>query len=126
MEKRLHFKGDGFRQALMVLFSRRTNHVKRRCPPGFGSLGETSKSEGNVPSSGTNADFGGFLGMGESYHPLPWKSLTYDTRQGGYVVDMDKTKLQGAPSYRAGEEPMYDRAYGQRVYDYYGVPYGGI
>ena len=24
--------------------------------------------------------FGGFLGMGESYHPLPWKSLTYDTR----------------------------------------------
>ena len=24
--------------------------------------------------------FGGFLGMGESYHPLPWKTLTYDTR----------------------------------------------
>jgi PRC-barrel domain len=23
--------------------------------------------------------FGGFLGMGESYHPLPWRVLTYDT-----------------------------------------------
>ena len=70
--------------------------------------------------------FGGFLGMGESYHPLPWKALTYDTQQGGYVVDLDKSKLEGAPSYRAGEEPTYDRAYGQRVYDYYGLPYGGI
>ena len=26
--------------------------------------------------------FGGFLGMGESYHPLPWKVLTYDTGMG--------------------------------------------
>jgi sporulation protein YlmC with PRC-barrel domain len=70
--------------------------------------------------------FGGFLGMGESYHPLPWKSLTYDTRQGGYVVDIDKNKLQTAPSYKAGEEPTYDRAYGQRVYKHYDVPFGGI
>ena len=37
--------------------------------------------------------FGGFLGMGESYHPLPWKVLTYDTRQGGYVVDLDRSRL---------------------------------
>ena len=22
--------------------------------------------------------FGGFLGIGDSYHPLPWQSLTYD------------------------------------------------
>ena len=70
--------------------------------------------------------FGGFLGMGESYHPLPWKVLTYDTRQGGYVVDLDKSKLEGAPSYRAGEEPTYDRAFGERVYGYYGVPFGGL
>jgi hypothetical protein len=28
--------------------------------------------------------------MGESYHPLPWRVLTYDTRQGGYVVDLAK------------------------------------
>ena len=31
--------------------------------------------------------FGGFLGIGDSYHPLPWNVLTYDTGLGGYVVD---------------------------------------
>ena len=70
--------------------------------------------------------FGGFLGMGESYHPLPWKALTYDTSKGGYVVDLDKAKLEGAPTYRAGDEPEYDREYGRRVYDYYGLPYSGM
>jgi hypothetical protein len=28
----------------------------------------------------------GFLGIGDSYHPLPWKALTYDESQGGFVV----------------------------------------
>ena len=67
--------------------------------------------------------FGGFLGIGESYHPLPWEVLTYDTGKGGYVVDLDKRKLEGAPSYRAGQEPSYDREYGRQVYGYYGVPF---
>ena len=40
--------------------------------------------------------FGGFLGMGESYHPLPWRVLKYDVRQGGYVVDLDRRRLEGA------------------------------
>ena len=30
--------------------------------------------------------FGGFLGMGEDYYPLPWPNLKYDTRLGGYRV----------------------------------------
>src|SRR5919205_1994263 len=51
--------------------------------------------------------FGGFLGMGDSYHPLPWKVLTYDTSKGGYVVDLDKRMLQEAPSYKVGQEPPY-------------------
>jgi PRC-barrel domain len=67
--------------------------------------------------------FGGFLGMGDSYHPLPWNVLNYDTTQGGYVVDLDKRMLEGGPSYKAGQEPRYDRAYGEEVYGYYRVPY---
>ncbi len=43
--------------------------------------------------------FGGFLGMGEKHHPLPWSSLKYDTGKEGYVVDLDKKQLEGAPSY---------------------------
>src|SRR3712207_7751687 len=37
--------------------------------------------------------FGGFLGIGERYHPLPWEALTYDTRLGGYVVDVARDRL---------------------------------
>jgi len=67
--------------------------------------------------------FGGFLGIGESYHPLPWRLLKYDIRQNGYVVDIDRRRLEGAPSYNAGNMPDWsDRAYGRRVDIYYGVP----
>jgi sporulation protein YlmC with PRC-barrel domain len=42
--------------------------------------------------------FGGFLGVGERYHPLPWNNLKYDTRQGGYVVGLTRQQLEGAPT----------------------------
>jgi sporulation protein YlmC with PRC-barrel domain len=71
--------------------------------------------------------FGGFLGMGESYYPLPWKVLTYDTRLGGYVVDLDRSRLEGAPSYTTSALPNWsDRDYRRRIDEYYGVPYAGF
>ena len=66
--------------------------------------------------------FGGLLGMGERFHPLPWDVLTYDTEKGGYVVDLDKEILKNSPSYERGSEPTYDRAYGKQVHGYYGIP----
>lgn len=67
--------------------------------------------------------FGGFLGIGERYHPLPWKALTYDTHLGGYVVDLDRSRLENAPSYGRTDVPDWDdAAYGRRVSDYYGFP----
>jgi hypothetical protein len=70
--------------------------------------------------------FGGFLGLGEEYHPLPWVTLKYDTRQGGYVIGLTKAQLEGAPRYGASQEPEWDRAYETRLHDYYGVaPYWG-
>lgn len=65
--------------------------------------------------------FGGLFGMGESYYPLPWNQLTYNTDKGGYVVNVDKDQLQGGPNYKAGEEPRYDNDYSRRINDYYGV-----
>jgi hypothetical protein len=41
---------------------------------------------------------GGFLGISESYHPLPWRGLTYDPRQDGYVVDLGRNRLENVPS----------------------------
>src|SRR5262245_4877018 len=72
------------------------------------SLGEIydvmiDKHSGNVAYAVMS--FGGFLGMGERYHPLPWAVLDYDERQSGYVVDLDKQRLQGAPSYGVNETP---------------------
>ena len=66
--------------------------------------------------------FGGFLGIGEEYHPVPWQSLDYDTNKGGYVVSLTKEQLEGAPRYSRSAEPDWnDRAYNDRVYSHYGV-----
>ena len=65
--------------------------------------------------------FGGFLGIGESYHPLPWRALNYDTGLGGYVVDIDKDRLADAPRYGADEDPFRDDEYGARVDAYYRI-----
>ena len=70
--------------------------------------------------------FGGFLGIGERYHPLPWDTLTYDPRQGGYVVDLTREQLEGAPTYAREETPWNDPAYGRSVYGYYGIPWSQI
>jgi hypothetical protein len=64
--------------------------------------------------------FGGFLGLGESHHPLPWRSLRYSVELGGYVVDIDQDTLAGAPRHGPGEDPFSDPRYGERLDDYYG------
>src|SRR5438477_1813989 len=44
--------------------------------------------------------FGGFLGLGNDHYPLPWQSLKYDTRLGGYRTGITEDQLRGAPKYR--------------------------
>jgi sporulation protein YlmC with PRC-barrel domain len=69
--------------------------------------------------------FGGFLGIGDQHYPLPWSMLKYDTRLGGYVVNLDKKVLEGAPSYESRDRIDWDdEKWGRRVHDYYGIaPY---
>jgi hypothetical protein len=79
------------------------------------------KISGRVPYAVMS--FGGFLGMGEGYHPLPWDVLDYDTRMGGYVVDLDAETLKGGPTYGPDETVDWrDEAWNRRLHDYYGVP----
>ncbi|MBA9065205.1 MULTISPECIES: PRC-barrel domain-containing protein [Methylobacterium] len=59
--------------------------------------------------------FGGFLGLGETHHPLPWKALTYSTEFGGYVIDIDPAVLAGASSSGAGEDEVADPSYRARI-----------
>lgn len=66
--------------------------------------------------------FGGFMGMGGTYYPIPWNMLHYDTQHGGYMVDMDEHDLDHAPSWRSGQEPdLDDERYGRMVSGYYGM-----
>lgn len=68
--------------------------------------------------------FGGLFGLGHKHYPLPWTALTYDKDKGGYVVDVTREQLEGAPSYEGAENrPTYDRDYGEQVYTYYGIAY---
>ena len=67
--------------------------------------------------------FGGFLGMGEDYYPVPWPNLKYDTQLAGYRVGITEDQLKGAPKYNRNREwDWSDRANDRRVYDYYGTP----
>src|SRR3981081_1680322 len=64
--------------------------------------------------------FGGFLGIGDDYYPLPWQSLKYDTSLGGYRTSVTSEKLIGAPKYsKAQTWDWEDQARGRQVYGYY-------
>jgi hypothetical protein len=67
--------------------------------------------------------YGGFMGLGERYYPLPWRTLSYDTRAGGYRIELSRNDLKTAPSFDRDTEPRFDRKYGSRVHDYYGLNY---
>lgn len=71
--------------------------------------------------------FGGFLGIGTDYYPVPWKQLRYDTTLEGYVIGLTREQLQGAPSYAPSAE-WYGRSQGWAadVDAYYGRMHGFI
>jgi len=67
--------------------------------------------------------FGGFLGMGEDYYPMPWPNMKYDINLGGYRVGITENQLKGAPKYnRSTDWDWSNRARDQEVYDYYHTP----
>jgi len=66
--------------------------------------------------------FGGFLGIGENYHPLAWSTLRYDEGKGGYVVNLDKQMLEDAPTYDMESDFQWTPDYGRQVDKYYNAP----
>jgi PRC-barrel domain len=67
--------------------------------------------------------FGGFMGIGEDYYPMPWPNLKYDTRLEGYRVGVTEDQLKGAPKYNQYKDwDWADRANDRRVYEYYNTP----
>jgi len=69
-------------------------------------------------------EFGGFLGIGNDYYPLPWALLTFDEGLGGYQVEVTDDQLKGAPKYARDGWDFGDRAKEAALLDYYGTtPY---
>lgn len=73
--------------------------------------------------------FGGFLGLGERFHPVPWALLDYSVELGGFTVPLEPAALKDAPSYDLAQirelgGPDY-RTYGDTIYGYYGT-YGAV
>ena len=64
--------------------------------------------------------FGGFLGMGEDYYPMPWNSLKYDTNLGGYRTAVTEASLKGAPHFSPTSDWEWaDASKNEGVSEYY-------
>jgi hypothetical protein len=68
--------------------------------------------------------FGGFLGIGDRHHPLPWSVLRYDPSNDGYVVNLDKKVLESGPTIGVSDTDFNwdDRDWNRQVHDYYKSP----
>ena len=47
------------------------------------------------------------LGISERYHPVSWTALVYNARLGGYVADIDPSRLLTAPVHAKSSSPNW-------------------
>jgi len=69
--------------------------------------------------------FGGLLGMGEKYAPVPWSMLDYRPDKGGYVIPLSEDMIKKAPVYSLDDLTKADGDFAgirQTAYGYYNVP----
>ena len=67
--------------------------------------------------------FGGFMGIGGDYYPLPWSLLRYNPRLDGYEVNISEQQLKSAPKYSTHETWDWNaRDRDRTIDDYYEVP----
>ncbi|UZE49230.1 PRC-barrel domain-containing protein [Rhodopseudomonas sp. P2A-2r] len=64
--------------------------------------------------------FGGFLGIGDDFYPLPWPSLKYNVDLGGYQTMVTTDQLNDAPKHRRADDWNWGRGTAD-IDDYYGV-----
>jgi sporulation protein YlmC with PRC-barrel domain len=67
--------------------------------------------------------FGGFLGLGNKWVPVPWDALVLQPDEKVLVVNIDKEKLQKAPNFDPSTLPdLANRQWGAVIHTYYGYP----
>jgi hypothetical protein len=80
-------------------------HVFNTSGDALGSVHELMLEKKSGQLAYAVVSFGGFLGIGQKYHPLPWSELTYSNQFGGFVVDLERILLEDAPVFDASETP---------------------
>ncbi|MEC5161551.1 sporulation protein YlmC with PRC-barrel domain [Janthinobacterium sp. CG_23.3] len=66
--------------------------------------------------------FGGILGMGEKLFAVPWESLTLDTVNKRFLLDIDKDQLKTAPGFDKDHWPdMTSEDWAQQIRTFYGT-----
>jgi sporulation protein YlmC with PRC-barrel domain len=110
-----------------------TNAIRAKKVLGTNVCDTTGNKIGHIEDvildKGTNSilfavvSFGGFLGMGEKYHPIPWAALDYEPAEASYVVNYTKEQLEAAPAGSIEDLTRDDGlAFRDRTYDYYKAP----
>ena len=63
---------------------------------------------------------GGFLGIGDTLHAIPWSALTLDTDDKCFLLDAPAEQIRNAPSFDQDNWPsMADIQWGTSVHAYY-------
>ena len=62
---------------------------------------------------------GGFLGVGEKFHPLPWSLLTFNPAPEGYVVAVGREDIRAAPAYDRDQLTSTSYGWGDQVHRYF-------
>lgn len=63
---------------------------------------------------------GGFLGMGDDLHAIPWSALTLDTDEKCFRLDVNAQTIKDAPGFDKDHWPtMADSQWGTSVHEYY-------
>lgn len=66
--------------------------------------------------------FGGFMGVGQDEHAIPWQKLDYDTNLEGYRTDITEDQLRNAPNFSYHQDGDWaDRSREQALHDHYRV-----
>jgi hypothetical protein len=65
--------------------------------------------------------FGGLLGVGRKLFAIPWQALTLDESRHGFILDVDREMLEGAPGFDGDRWPETpDHEFIEQVYSHYG------
>jgi sporulation protein YlmC with PRC-barrel domain len=66
--------------------------------------------------------FGGIMGMGDKLFAVPWDSLTLDTVNKRFLLDVDKEQLKNAPGFDKDNWPdMASEAWNEQLNQFYGT-----